>query len=185
MSGAPLPSAVAKVIASRRAASLLNGGIDTALAVRRGAAGLTDLAWGRRLLLGPSVADPARVTAATARAMIDSSLGARRTGAALAAIATTDLRPRLGEIAAPLGVIWGEADRMVPIAGLEDLLAARPDARVVRLPDTGHVPMVERPDAFVATLLSLIDDPSRPATSARPSSGRRARPARSRLAPPS
>ena len=28
----------------------------------------------------------------------------------------------------PLGVIWGEADRTVPIRALEDLLDARPDA---------------------------------------------------------
>jgi pimeloyl-ACP methyl ester carboxylesterase len=152
----PFPPAIANVIASGRMANLLAGGADAFLAARRGAAPLTDLVWGRRLLLGLAVADGAHVPPAVARGMLDASLSARRTGPALATITTTDLRPRLREIVAPLGVIWGEADLTVPIRGLEDLLAERPDARVVRLPNTGHVPMVEHPDAFVAALWRLI-----------------------------
>ncbi len=154
----PFPPAIANVITSGRMANLLAGSADAFLAARRGAAPLTDLAWGRRLLLGLAVADGAHVPPAVARGMLDASLSARRTGPALATITTTDLRPRLREIVAPLGVIWGEADMTVPIRGLEDLLAERPDARVVRLPDTGHVPMVEHPDAFVAALWRLISN---------------------------
>ncbi len=154
----PFPPVIANLIASGRMAGLLASGADAFLAARRGAAPLTDLAWGRRLLLGLAVADGAHVPPAVARGMVDASLSARRTGPALATITTTDLRPLLREIAAPLGVIWGEADLTVPIRGLDDLLSERPDARVVRLPNTGHVPMVERPDAFVAALTRLIQN---------------------------
>jgi pimeloyl-ACP methyl ester carboxylesterase len=152
----PFPPAIASVIASGRVANLLAGGADAFLAARRGAAPLTDLVWGRRLLLGLAVADGADVSPAVARGMLDASLSARRTGPALSTITTADLRPRLREIAVPIGVIWGEADLTVPIRGLEDLLAERPDARVIRLPDRGHVPMVEDPEAFAAALRCLI-----------------------------
>jgi pimeloyl-ACP methyl ester carboxylesterase len=76
----------------------------------------------------------------------------------LATITSTDLRFTLAHTQMPLGVIWGEADRTVPIRALEDLLLARPDANVVRVPDAGHVPMVERPAEFVAALEGLIQD---------------------------
>jgi pimeloyl-ACP methyl ester carboxylesterase len=152
----PFPPAIANIIASGRLATLLANSADAFLAVRRGAAPLTDLVWGRRLLLGLAVADGANVPPAVARGMLDASLSARRTGPALATIITTDLRPLLRDIAAPIGVIWGEADMTVPIRGLDDLLGERPDARVIRLPETGHVPMVERPEAFMAALTRLI-----------------------------
>jgi pimeloyl-ACP methyl ester carboxylesterase len=153
----PLPAAIAGVIASGRAARLLAGSTDGFFAARRRFAGLTDLAWGRRLLLGLAVADGAQVPPAVARSMIEASEAATRTGPALATIVTTDLRPLLRHITAPVGVIWGEADRTVPITGLEDLLGERPDAEVIRLPGTGHLPMVERPADFVAALWQLIE----------------------------
>ena len=157
----PFPPAVATLLNSARLASLLSSGADAFLAARRGVLGLTDLVWGRRLLLALTVADGARVPPAVARAMVEASLSARRTGPALATIATTDLRPLLAEIEAPIAVIWGEADLTVPIRALEDLLATRPDAAVIRMPDTGHVPMVEHPTRFVAALEGLISNATR------------------------
>ena len=77
-------------------------------------------------------------------------------GPAALTISTVDLRPRLREVAAPIGVIWGERDRTVPISSLAALLAERPDARVIRLPETGHVPMVEHPQEFLTALRTLL-----------------------------
>ncbi len=152
----PFPPALAGLLGSGPMPGLIASGADAFLAARRGAAPLTDLAWGRRLLLALAVADGAHVPPTVARGMLEASLSARRTGPALATITTTDLRPRLAEITAPLGVIWGEADLTVPIRALEDLLEVRPDATVIRLPDTGHVPMVERPAEFTAALRRLL-----------------------------
>jgi pimeloyl-ACP methyl ester carboxylesterase len=164
----PFPPALAGLLGTGPMSGLIASGADAFLAARRGAAPLTDLAWGRRLLLGLAVADGAHVPPAIARGMLEASLSARRTGPALATITTTDLRPLLTQITAPLGVIWGEADLTVPIRALEDLLEARPDATVIRLPDTGHVPMVERPAEFTGALARLLsglisNDTSRPA----------------------
>ncbi|HET9073011.1 MAG TPA: alpha/beta fold hydrolase [Solirubrobacteraceae bacterium] len=159
----PLPPAVAALLAGDRVSRLLAGAADMFLAARRGAAPLTDLAWGRRLLLGLAVADGAQVPPAVARGLLEASRGSHLSGPALATITSVDLRPRLGEIAAPLGVIWGVADRTVPIRGLEELLRARPDAEVVRLPGTGHMPMVECPAAFLTGLHRLLADTTSPA----------------------
>jgi 3-oxoadipate enol-lactonase len=109
------------------------------------------------------------VPAVLARSVENASPTARSNGQAVVTISTVDLRPRLREITAPIGVIWGEADRTVPIRGLDELIARRPEAQVVRLPEIGHVPMVEAPERFVAALWGLIGDLAPTSTSARPS----------------
>jgi pimeloyl-ACP methyl ester carboxylesterase len=53
--------------------------------------------------------------------------------------------------------MWGESDRIVAFAGLEPLRRLRPDAVVVTLPRTGHVPQLERPAAFASALTRLLD----------------------------
>jgi pimeloyl-ACP methyl ester carboxylesterase len=138
--------------------NLLAASADAVLAARRGAAPLTDTWWGRKLLLALTAADPADMPPILARQMVEASAAAQRTAPALATITSADLRLTLAHTQMPLGVIWGEADRTVPIRALEDLLQARPDANVVRVPDAGHVPMVERPAEFVAALERLIQD---------------------------
>jgi pimeloyl-ACP methyl ester carboxylesterase len=138
--------------------NLLAAGADAVLAARRGAVSLTDVWWGRKLLLALTAADGAELPPTLARQMVEASATAKRTAPALATITSADLRPLLAQTQMPLGVIWGEADRTVPIRALDDLLEARPDAVVVRIADAGHVPMVESPEDFVAALETLIQD---------------------------
>jgi abhydrolase domain-containing protein 6 len=145
----PFPLAVANILAA---------GADAVLAARRTAAPLTDTWWGRKLLFALTAADAAELPPTLARQMVEASAAARRTAPALATITSADLRPVLAGTSMPLGVIWGEADRTVPIRALEDLLQARPDALVARIDDAGHVPMIERPEQFVAALLGLLKD---------------------------
>lgn len=58
---------------------------------------------------------------------------------------------------APLTVVWGTADP-IAVAGMVDrLLAARPDADVVRLDGVGHYPMIEDPQRFAAAVATAID----------------------------
>jgi len=136
--------------------NLLAAGADAVLAARRSAIGLSDVPWGRRLLLAMTAADGAEVPPSFTRQMVDASALARRTAPALATITSADLRPVLASVEAPLGVIWGALDRTVPIRSLQEIHAVRPDASVVRIPDAGHVPMVERPGEFVRALDSLL-----------------------------
>jgi pimeloyl-ACP methyl ester carboxylesterase len=144
----PLPPRIAGIVASAA---------DGVIAARRVAAPLTDLAWGRRLLLTGVVADGAELPPSLARQMVQASSTALRTAAALRTIATADLRPLLVETRAPLGVIWGEADQTTPVGIVAEVVEARPDAMVARLRGTGHVPMVERPAAFADALVWLLD----------------------------
>jgi pimeloyl-ACP methyl ester carboxylesterase len=141
-----------------RIAGILAAAANGVIAARRGAAPLTDLAWGRRLLLTGVVADGAELPPSLARRMVQASSTAVRTAPALRTIATADLRPLLTESRVPLGVIWGEADQTMPVGTVAEVAEARPDAIVARLRDTGHVPMVERPAAFVDALEWLLHE---------------------------
>jgi pimeloyl-ACP methyl ester carboxylesterase len=140
--------------------SVLAAGVDAALAAHRWLVPLTDLAWGRRLLLAGTAADGASIPPSVARQMVNASASAQRSAPALATITRSDLRPRLLDVRAPLGLIWGEKDRTVPASLAVALTLVRPDAEVVLLPDAGHVPMVECPDAFVAALERLLTRPA-------------------------
>jgi pimeloyl-ACP methyl ester carboxylesterase len=131
-------------------------GVDGLLAARRALAPLVDLAWGRRVLLAFSAADPSALSAMQARWMVEASAGAQRTSEALRTITTTDLRPLLARTSVPLGVIWGEEDRTVPVRTAAAIRALRPDADVRLIERAGHVAMVERPAVFAATLEGLL-----------------------------
>ncbi len=126
-------------------------------AARRRAAPLTDLRWGRRLLLALAVADGAELSPGQARIMVTASAGSSRLGAAMAEIARADLRPLLGRTRAPLGLLWGELDRTVPVHGAGTIVAKRPDAELEVVAGAGHVPMVERPLEFARALRALLE----------------------------
>lgn len=53
--------------------------------------------------------------------------------------------PLLRRIEAPVLLLWGELDGMIPVANADDYLAALPDARLVSFADLGHVPHEEAP----------------------------------------
>ena len=67
--------------------------------------------------------------------------------------------PLLATIRAPTLLLWGERDRMVPVANAEDYLRAMPDARRLVLPGIGHVPMEEAPEQVVAALREFLTAP--------------------------
>lgn len=77
---------------------------------------------------------------------------------ALEANLTYDFRHRLPEIACPALVVWGAADRIVPVRDADVYTELIPNARKVLLPDTGHVPMLERPARFNALLEEFLRD---------------------------
>ncbi len=61
----------------------------------------------------------------------------------------TALLPRL---AVPTLVVVGEHDAITPVAEAEAMARAVPGARLVVVPDAGHMTPMEQPDAFVAAL---------------------------------
>ena len=59
---------------------------------------------------------------------------------------------RLGELAMPVTVAWGEYENSEQAAICEVLVERIPDARRVVLPGTAHLPGVDAPDALVAAI---------------------------------
>jgi pimeloyl-ACP methyl ester carboxylesterase len=67
---------------------------------------------------------------------------------ALQAILDYDFEHRLAEISCPTLIVWGRNDEIVPVEDAHEYERLIPSARKVIFEDTGHVPMLERPDRF-------------------------------------
>jgi pimeloyl-ACP methyl ester carboxylesterase len=57
----------------------------------------------------------------------------------------------------PLHIVWGMDDPIAVAPMVDTLVAARPDAIVVRLDGVGHYPMVEAPARFLEAALAGLD----------------------------
>ncbi len=64
---------------------------------------------------------------------------------------------RLAEITQPVLVIWGDHDRVIPPAHAERAREAFADVEVAIVPDSGHAPQVEQPEAFAAILAAFVE----------------------------
>ncbi|HEY1592894.1 MAG TPA: alpha/beta fold hydrolase [Solirubrobacteraceae bacterium] len=111
----------------------------------------------RRVLLFGAIAEPRRLSASDARTMLEASRGSTRIGAAVETLLRSDLSPVLERVEAPVGVIWGAHDRVVPIATLRRIREIRDDVAVEILDDAAHVPQLEHPVEFVDALERLFD----------------------------
>ena len=69
------------------------------------------------------------------------------------------MREEARAIQAPTLLVWGDRDTIVPFAVADEWRRAIPQARLVVLPGAGHVPMVERPVAFIHALREFLDEP--------------------------
>lgn len=64
------------------------------------------------------------------------------------------LREALAHLAVPTLVVWGEADRVNPVANGRALAEAQPSARLVVVPGAGHNVQEEQPEAVAAAILA-------------------------------
>jgi pimeloyl-[acyl-carrier protein] methyl ester esterase len=78
--------------------------------------------------------------------------------AALGALASTDLRGDVANIATPTLVVAGEQDTLAPPAASAWLAQALPAAQLLRLPGAGHAPFLSHPEAFRDALLGFLAD---------------------------
>jgi pimeloyl-ACP methyl ester carboxylesterase len=67
-----------------------------------------------------------------------------------------DSTPTLAKIACPTLVLVGEEDTLTPPADSEKMAASVKGAKLVRIPNAGHLPMIETPDAFNQALMGLL-----------------------------
>jgi pimeloyl-ACP methyl ester carboxylesterase len=111
----------------------------------------------RDATLNVVVRHPSRLPAALAAEQLRGS-GKPGFMQALEANLNYDFRERLPEIACPTLIVWGEDDRLITArdaAVFEELI---PDSRVVMYADTGHMAMLERPEAFNELLEEFLSE---------------------------
>lgn len=72
------------------------------------------------------------------------------------ALATLDLREHLASVQVPALVLVGEMDEATPPPMSRELAAGLPDARLVVLPGCAHVPQLQAPELFLATLEGFV-----------------------------
>lgn len=73
------------------------------------------------------------------------------------AIRAHDTTPELARIAAPTLVLHGEHDDLIPLPNAERLAAGIPGAELRVYRQTGHMPHLERSDAFLNDLRGFLD----------------------------
>ncbi len=67
------------------------------------------------------------------------------------------LLDRLSEISVPTLIVWGESDRILPVAHGRRAAGRIPRSRLAIIPDCGHMPHVERPEAFLEAVLAFLE----------------------------
>jgi pimeloyl-ACP methyl ester carboxylesterase len=63
-----------------------------------------------------------------------------------------NVEDRLSQVTAPTLLVWGKDDRITPIDVAERFHARIRGSQLVYLPNCGHAPMLERPEAFNAAV---------------------------------
>ena len=69
-----------------------------------------------------------------------------------------DSTPLLPEIGVPVLVMVGEEDEVTPPREADQMKAQLEDARLVRIPEAGHLSCVENPGAFNAALATFLSE---------------------------
>ena len=112
---------------------------------------------GRLALMWFVAAHPSRMPPALAK---EQMAGAAKPGfvPALDALTSYPIRDRIADIGCPTLIVWGPKDLLVPIKDAYEFDRLIPDSRLVVYDDTGHVPMLERPERFNADLWSFLGE---------------------------
>lgn len=136
----------------------------------------------RHLVVAPVVRHPSRIRPDLLYEIMQGS-GKPAYFASLDALTSYDFRDRLPEIRCPTLVVWGRDDVLVPVGDAAEFERLIPHSRRVVMDDTGHVPMLERPEAFNRHLSDFLAEPASPAASSRWDGDAAARPRRREPAP--
>ena len=70
----------------------------------------------------------------------------------LAILARPDSRPGMAKIGIPTTIIVGADDQLTPLDRAEEMRTGIPDARLVVIPDAGHLSPLENPKAVTAAM---------------------------------
>jgi pimeloyl-ACP methyl ester carboxylesterase len=111
----------------------------------------------RDAALGVVVRHPGRLPAALAAEQVR---GAGKPGfiQGFEAVLHYEIRDRLREIACPALIVWGDSDRLINVRDADVFSELIANSRKVVFEDTGHMAMLERPQAFNALLHDFLDE---------------------------
>lgn len=85
---------------------------------------------------------------------------ARASANVLKATAFYDIRASLAKVSQPACLVWGENDTVVPASDADLLVNVMPRAVVHKLPECGHLPMVEQQEKFLAIAKQFLIRPN-------------------------
>ncbi len=111
--------------------------------------------------LAASYGDPKRLNEATIKRYHDLMLAPGGRAALLARMeqtVLTDPATRLPRIKAPVLLLWGRKDRLIPFSNSADYTKLLQDSRLVAFKDLGHVPMEEDPAQSLAPLREFLEE---------------------------
>ncbi|PHX64916.1 MAG: alpha/beta hydrolase [Gemmatimonadetes bacterium] len=112
-----------------------------------------------RMSLEPAYADQRALTDSLATRYYDLMLAPGARDAMLQRLRQTilvDPIAQLRQIQAPTLLLWGQQDAMIPFSNAADYMKALPHATLVPLPNVGHLPFEESPDASLVPLLRFL-----------------------------
>lgn len=110
----------------------------------------------RYAFLRDCVARPHALTPEAARLMIEAAYRCDAYEHVMNAIPTQALPMPFDELPCPVRLVWGAEDRLLPIEGFsERWRRILPGAEWLVLPNVGHVPMFDDPDAVSNAILEL------------------------------
>jgi pimeloyl-ACP methyl ester carboxylesterase len=118
---------------------------------------------GSKALLSAVYFDPARSTDEAARAQFALSLSKGDGWTIHSLISNRSIVAEcvddtLSQITIPTLVIWGEHDSLAPLADGKDFATRIPGAKLVVIPDSGHAPGIEHPEAFLGAVLPFLEN---------------------------
>jgi pimeloyl-ACP methyl ester carboxylesterase len=67
----------------------------------------------------------------------------------------------LAALELPTLFVWGEHDQLAPADLARDLTHRMPNAQLAVIPDAGHIPHIDQPDAVAATINGFLHQPAR------------------------
>jgi pimeloyl-ACP methyl ester carboxylesterase len=115
-----------------------------------------------RTNLAAAYGDPAALTDATVDRYYDLMLAPGARGALIARMEQTVREnpvPLLQSIRAPVLLVWGENDAMIPVSNAADYTRALPNSTVVSFPGLGHVPQEEAPEESLEPVEAFLRQP--------------------------
>lgn len=110
---------------------------------------------GRKLLMLMVAAHPERMDP---RLVTEQIAGAGTAGfvPALDALTSYPIRDRISDIECPTLIVWGQNDMLVPIKDAYEFDELIANSKLCIYDDTGHVPMLERPERFNRDLREFL-----------------------------